>query len=132
MVPKEIKITKRTHPYSDGGGYPCPRSRVQTRTEFLTSRDTSHPHMASAVRAEHISKSYDNTVALDDVSLSVDHGEIFALVGPNGAGKTTLVRALTGTTTPDTGSVTVLDESPNQIEEERIGLLPSRSHHRNV
>jgi len=80
--------------------------------------------MTSAVRAEHISKSYDNTVALDDVSLSVDYGEIFALVGPNGAGKTTLVRALTGTTTPDTGSVTVLDKSPNRIEKERIGLLP--------
>ena len=80
--------------------------------------------MASAVRAEHISKSYDDTVAFDDVSLSVENGEIFALVGPNGAGKTTLVRTLTGTTTPATGSVTVLDESPNRTEKERISLLP--------
>lgn len=80
--------------------------------------------MTAAVIAEDISKQYGDTVALEEVSLSVESGEIFALVGPNGAGKTTLVRTLTGTITPDMGSVTVLDESPNQIEKERIGLLP--------
>lgn len=80
--------------------------------------------MNAAVRAEHISKSYDNTVALDDVSFTVDEGEIFSLVGPNGAGKTTLVRTLTGTEPPDAGSVTILGQSPTRIDKERIGLLP--------
>ena len=80
--------------------------------------------MTAAATAEGISKRYGDTIALEDVSLSVDSGDIFALVGPNGAGKTTLVRTLTGTTMPDAGSVTVLGRSPNQVKKERIGLLP--------
>ncbi|EMA27002.1 ABC transporter ATP-binding protein [Haloarcula japonica] len=80
--------------------------------------------MPPAVLAESISKRYDDTVALDDVSIDVDGGEIFALVGPNGSGKTTLVEALTGTTTPDSGSVSIFGESPTSVEDGRVGLLP--------
>jgi len=80
--------------------------------------------MTAAVTAEGISKRYGDTIALEDVSLSVESGDVFALVGPNGAGKTTLVRTLTGTTMPDAGSVTVLGRAPNQVKKERIGLLP--------
>ncbi|MHC3381617.1 ABC transporter ATP-binding protein [Haloarcula sp. H-GB5] len=80
--------------------------------------------MPPAVVAENISKRYDDTVALDDVSINVDGGEIFALVGPNGAGKTTLVEALTGTATPDSGSVSIFGESPTSVEGGRLGLLP--------
>ncbi|MDQ2074670.1 ABC transporter ATP-binding protein [Haloarcula sp. H-GB4] len=80
--------------------------------------------MPPAVLAESISKRYDDTVALDDVSIDVDSGEIFALVGPNGAGKTTLVGALTGTTTPDSGSVSIFGKSPTRVENSRVGLLP--------
>ncbi|MFY4814333.1 ABC transporter ATP-binding protein [Haloarcula sp. AONF1] len=80
--------------------------------------------MPPAVVAESISKRYDDTVALDDVSTKVDSGEIFALVGPNGAGKTTLVETLTGTTTPDSGSVSIFGESPTSVEDGRLGLLP--------
>ena len=80
--------------------------------------------MAAAVEAEGVSKRYGTTVALDGVSLSVNAGEVFALVGPNGAGKTTLVRTLTGTTRPDAGSTTVFDAPPTEIDRARIGLLP--------
>ncbi|MFU1783271.1 ABC transporter ATP-binding protein [Haloarcula japonica] len=80
--------------------------------------------MPPAVLAESISKRYDDIVALDDVSIDVDGGEIFALVGPNGSGKTTLVEALTGTTTPDSGSVSIFGESPTSVEDGRVGLLP--------
>ncbi len=45
--------------------------------------------------------------ALDDVSLSIDEGEIFALLGPNGAGKTTLISAICGIVSPTKGTVTV-------------------------
>lgn len=76
------------------------------------------------VVAEELRRSYGDTVALDGVSLSVEEGEIFALVGPNGAGKTTLVRCLTGTLEPDKGEARVLGESPTHVDKSRIGVLP--------
>jgi ABC-2 type transport system ATP-binding protein len=79
--------------------------------------------MTATLVAEDVRRSYGDTVALDGVSLSVDAGEVFALVGPNGAGKTTLVRALTGTTDA-TGTVSVFGTDPRRVDRERIGLLP--------
>ncbi|WP_415380865.1 ABC transporter ATP-binding protein [Halosimplex sp. TS25] len=79
--------------------------------------------MTATLVAEDVRRTYGDTVALDGVSLSVDAGEVFALVGPNGAGKTTLVRALTGTTDAE-GSVAVFDTDPREVDRERIGLLP--------
>jgi ABC-2 type transport system ATP-binding protein len=76
-----------------------------------------------AIRAENVARRYGGTVALDGVSLSVDPGEVFALVGPNGAGKTTLVRALTGTTDAE-GTVEVFGRAPQTVDRERLGLLP--------
>jgi ABC-2 type transport system ATP-binding protein len=73
--------------------------------------------------ADDVYRQYGDTVALDGVSLSVESGEIFALVGPNGAGKTTLVRALTGTTDV-VGSVELFGNPPQSVDGERIGLLP--------
>jgi len=79
--------------------------------------------MTAVLVAEDVRRAYGETVALDGVSLSVDAGEVFALVGPNGAGKTTLVRALTGTTDAE-GSVSVFGADPRAVDRERIGLLP--------
>ncbi|MDL5363651.1 ABC transporter ATP-binding protein [Halalkalicoccus sp. NIPERK01] len=80
--------------------------------------------MDHALVAEDLSRSYGDTTALDGVSLAVERGEVFALIGPNGAGKTTLVRALTGTTTPDSGAVSVFGSPPDAVDENRIALLP--------
>jgi ABC-2 type transport system ATP-binding protein len=80
--------------------------------------------MEPVLAAGDVRKTYGDTTALDGVSLSVDEGEVFALVGPNGAGKTTLVRCLTGTTTPDSGRVRLLGEPPAEAGKQRVGLLP--------
>ncbi|ELZ00886.1 ABC transporter ATP-binding protein [Natrialba asiatica] len=80
--------------------------------------------MSAVVAATELAKTYGETVALDSASLTVDRGEVFALIGPNGAGKTTLVRALTGTTDPDSGSARVLDEPPAAVDRDRLGVLP--------
>jgi len=77
----------------------------------------------TAVRAMDVRREYGETVALDGVSLTIESGEVFALVGPNGAGKTTLVRALMGTTDAE-GTVEVLGTSPRAVDPERVGLLP--------
>jgi ABC-2 type transport system ATP-binding protein len=76
-----------------------------------------------AIVAEEVTRRYGETVAVDDVSLSIGAGEIFALVGPNGAGKTTLVRALTGTT-DYSGRVELFGQPPGELDRERIGVLP--------
>ena len=47
-----------------------------------------------AIEVCHISKSYRKVTALDDVSFSVNKGEVFGLIGPDGAGKTTMFRLL--------------------------------------
>ena len=78
----------------------------------------------ASIVADGIEKRYGEVAALDGVSLSVDGGEVFALVGPNGAGKTTLVRCLTGTTKPDDGSASLRGSPPGSADRSRIGLLP--------
>ena len=64
--------------------------------------------MPSAVlTASHLSRRFGDRLALEDVSFTLEPGEIFALLGPNGAGKTTTLRILAGLIAPSTGSVEI-------------------------
>lgn len=54
---------------------------------------------------EHLTKSYDKTVAVRDVSFSIEQGRCVALIGPNGAGKTTTVKILAGLIRPTEGTI---------------------------
>lgn len=78
----------------------------------------------SAASATGLRRTFGDVVALDNVDMSVESGEVVGLIGPNGAGKTTLVRCLTGTTVPDAGEVTLLGSDPRAVDRERISLLP--------
>ncbi|MGE0333905.1 MAG: ATP-binding cassette domain-containing protein [Gammaproteobacteria bacterium] len=60
-----------------------------------------------AIRAEGLSKSFGALKAVDDLTLSIEEGEIFGLVGPDGAGKTTTMRLLTGIMDPTAGDAWV-------------------------
>lgn len=60
-----------------------------------------------ALVVSHLRKTYGGAVALDDVSLTVEQGEVHALLGQNGCGKSTLVKSLTGVVTPDSGEVVI-------------------------
>jgi len=79
------------------------------------------------IEVSHLSKSYRDLKAVDDVSFQVQSGEILGFLGPNGAGKTTTMRILTGVLPPSSGSVKVsgfdVFEQPLEVKK-RIGYLP--------
>ncbi len=83
-----------------------------------------------ALAARDISKSFDDTVAVRDVSFAVDQGEIVALLGPSGCGKSTTLRVLAGFERPDGGHVEINGETAvgadtwQPPERRRIGMVP--------
>jgi ABC-2 type transport system ATP-binding protein len=68
--------------------------------------------MPPVIEVEHLRKSYGRTVAVEDVSLTVQEGEIFGIIGPNGAGKTTTVECIEGLRRPDRGRISVMGLDP--------------------
>jgi len=83
----------------------------------------------SFLSIQHISKRFGSTIALHDFSLDIERGEIIALLGASGCGKTTLLRCLAGFEIPDSGSISLEDETltgPGQFirpHERHVGLL---------
>lgn len=73
---------------------------------------------------EHISKSFYQKKAVDDVSLQINEGEIFGLLGPNGAGKTTLIRIINKIIQPERGVVRFQKELLSERHLQLIGYLP--------
>ncbi len=81
--------------------------------------------MKPIISVENLHKSYGDVVAADDVSFTVQPGEIFGIIGPNGAGKTTIVESLIGLREPDGGLVRVMDMNPHtqgRNLRQRIGI----------
>ncbi len=79
------------------------------------------------IEAVQLTKVFDNTPALTDVSFSVEKGEILGFLGPNGAGKTTTMRILTGFIPPTSGTARVagFDVLKHSMEvRKRIGYMP--------
>jgi ABC-2 type transport system ATP-binding protein len=78
------------------------------------------------IQVDHISRTFKGRPAVDQVSFTVEAGEVFGLLGPNGAGKTTLVRLLNGLLEPTSGSATVfgLDAARHgEAIRQRTGVL---------
>jgi len=80
--------------------------------------------MAAVVELDRISKSYENKIAVKDLSLSIDAGTMFGLLGPNGAGKTSSIRMMVGITMPDSGKVNLLGKPFARESLKHIGYLP--------
>lgn len=86
----------------------------------------------SGLRIEHLRKSYRKKIAVRDVSMSLDRGEIVALLGPNGSGKTTTFYAVAGLTMPEAGTVMVDGTDATALPMYRraqlgIGYLPQEN-----
>lgn len=83
------------------------------------------------IRIEQVSKRYGSFLAVDNISLQVKQGSIFAFLGTNGAGKTTTIRMITGIIQPTTGQISVggfnIASEPIQAKM-LMGVIPDRPH----
>ena len=95
---------------------------------------SAEQHGDQAVLGRNLRKQFrresgDIVVALDDVSIEVQHGTLAGLVGPDGAGKTTLIRLIAGLMRPEAGTLTVdgidVTREPQQVQD-RIAYMPQR------
>ena len=81
-------------------------------------------NLDAALRVANLSKAFNGTPIVDDVSFSVAAGEVFGLIGPNGAGKTTTIRLALQIIQPDAGEVFLFGNPMSSLALERIGYLP--------
>jgi ABC-2 type transport system ATP-binding protein len=78
----------------------------------------------TAVDVKQLIKAYGDVVAVNDLTFSVEPGEILGLIGPNGAGKSSTIKILLDFMKPDSGEVFVFDQPMNESLKDRIGYLP--------
>ncbi|MCC6590085.1 MAG: ABC transporter ATP-binding protein [Bryobacterales bacterium] len=81
--------------------------------------------MPPIVRVEGLTHRYGNIQALDNISFTVEEGEIFGLIGADGAGKTTAFQVLAGVMEPTAGTVQVFNQSP-RVSRDLVGYLTQR------
>jgi len=71
----------------------------------------------------HIKKNFGNLLALDDISISVDKGEVLGIVGPNGSGKTTLLNVISGYYHPSGGAIVYKDQKIGGLRPDQIAKM---------
>jgi len=106
-------------PQPPSHGQPAPPGEYPGVSAYV---DTDLP-----VVLDHVSRSFGEVRAVDDISLRVAKGSVLGVIGPSGAGKTTTMRILTGGLAPESGVVRVLGEDPRRFSRrtrERIGYMP--------
>lgn len=81
----------------------------------------------SIVRIEGATKKFGDTIAVDNVTLNIEEGEIFGLLGPNGAGKSTAINMITGLLPVDRGRISILDRDvvkDSMFTKKNTGIVP--------
>lgn len=87
--------------------------------------------MNPVIVLDEVTYSYGETVAVRDVSLTIEQGEFLGLVGPNGSGKTTLLHLMLGLHSPDSGSIELFGQLVEAFDQgERIGYVSQQSTNR--
>lgn len=78
----------------------------------------------TAVSAVGLTRRFGEFLAVDDVNLRIEPGEVVGLVGANGAGKTTLIRMVLGLLKPSSGSIRLFGQPPAREQRGRVGYVP--------
>ncbi|MFC5863785.1 ABC transporter ATP-binding protein [Acidicapsa dinghuensis] len=78
----------------------------------------------SVVELAGVTKAYETKVAVNNLSLSIDSGQMFGLLGPNGAGKTSSIRMIMGITIPDSGTIRLFNQPFDRKSLERVAYMP--------
>ena len=79
------------------------------------------------IEISNLTKNFGDLTALDDVTVSLEQGQIVGLLGPNGSGKTTLIKILNGLLRPESGSVTINGSAPGVETKKVVAYLPDRN-----
>ena len=79
------------------------------------------------IEINNLTKNFGDLTALDDVTVSLEKGQIVGLLGPNGSGKTTLIKILNGLLQPTSGSVTINGSAPGVDTKKVVAYLPDRN-----
>ena len=79
------------------------------------------------IEINNLTKKFGDLTALDDVTVSLEQGQIVGLLGPNGSGKTTLIKILNGLLQPTSGSVTINGNAPGVETKKVVAYLPDRN-----
>ena len=79
------------------------------------------------IEISNLTKNFGDLTALDDVTVSLEQGQIVGLLGPNGSGKTTLIKILNGLLQPTSGSVTINGNTPGVETKKVVAYLPDRN-----
>jgi ABC-2 type transport system ATP-binding protein len=83
------------------------------------------------IEIKNLTKIYGKFTAVDQITLTVDRGEIFGFIGPNGAGKTTTIKMIGGILAPTSGTIAIADidmGSAPEAAKSKIGFIPDRPY----
>jgi len=83
----------------------------------------------SVIKINNLTKEFGELTAVDNVTLSIEKGQLFGLLGPNGSGKTTMIKMLTGQLKPTNGTAKILDidvlDDPIKVRT-KVGIIPEQ------
>lgn len=83
--------------------------------------------MATILKTTNLTKKYGNKLALDNLNLEVNEGEVLGVLGPNGSGKTTLLKIITNLHKKSSGEITICGEEPGIKTKGFVSYLPDRN-----
>ena len=83
--------------------------------------------MSEILNCQFLTKNYGNTLAVNNLNLSIESGKIIGLLGPNGSGKTTLIKMINGLLQPNSGSISICGNAPGVESKKVVSYLPDNN-----